>query len=154
MSALAFVTPESLLSSPSTAALQWPQLMPSTFSVFSVIVSLLSPLSSLELQEPLYGGGELLYLLVSIFAVLDGLPDAVLDVVLEQYGADLLQRRDDAGDLGEYVYAVGLLIPHPLHAAHLALYPPEAVLEELPVPGLYVAVGGPLRLASLRRVHH
>src|ERR687894_2754990 len=149
MSALAFVTPESLLSSPSTAALQWPQLMPSTFSVFSVIVSLLSPLSSLELQEPLYGGGELLYLLVSIFAVLDGLPDAVLDVVLEQYGADLLQRRDDAGDLGEDVHAVGLLVHHPLHAAHLTLYPLEAVLAGLLVPGLFVAGGLTPPLASL-----
>src|SRR3712207_5195238 len=62
--------------------------------------------------------------------------------------------RSDAGDLGEDVYAVGLLVHHPLHAAHLALYPPEAVLEELFVPCFYVAVGGYLRLALPGRIHH
>src|SRR5919112_5927739 len=141
MSALASLTPESLFSSPSTAALQWPQLMPSTFSVFSVIVCLLS----LDPEEPLDGGGELFYLLVCVLALLDGLPDAVLDVVLEQYGAHLLQGRDDAGDLGENVYAVSLLVHHPLHAPHLALDPPEAVLEQRLVLRLYVAVDGPWR---------
>ena len=57
--------------------------------------------------------------------------DAVLDVVLEQDGANLLQRRDDAGDLGQDVHAVGFLVYHPLHASHLALDPLEAVLEQL-----------------------
>jgi hypothetical protein len=32
-----------LFNAPSTAALQWPQLMSGTLNVFSVIVSLLSP---------------------------------------------------------------------------------------------------------------
>src|SRR5918994_807611 len=81
-------------------------------------------LSSLYPEEPLDGGGELLYLLVSVLALLYGRPDAVLYVVLEQDGADLLQRRDDAGDLGQDVDAVGLLVHHPLHAADLALDPP------------------------------
>src|SRR5687768_17183412 len=74
-------------------------------------------------QEALDGGGQLLYLLAWVLALLYGRPDAVLYVVLEQYGADLLQRRDDAGDLGEDVDAVGLLLDHPLHAADLALDP-------------------------------
>src|ERR671916_895457 len=102
-----------------------------------------SSLLSLNPQEPLDGGRELFYLLVCVLALLDGLPDAVLDVVLEQDGAHLLQGRDDAGDLGEDVYAVGLLVHHPLHAPHLALYPPETVLEQLLVLRLYVTVGGP-----------
>ena len=72
-----------------------------------------------------------------------GLPDAVLDVVLEEDGAHLLQRRDDTGYLGEDVYAVGLLVHHPLQTPHLALDPPEPVLEQLFVLGLYVAVGDP-----------
>src|SRR5215207_7340685 len=51
-SAFEYSTPESLFSSPSTAALQWPQLMSGTFNVFSVIIS------------PLLDDGELFYLLV------------------------------------------------------------------------------------------
>src|SRR5215208_4463345 len=82
-SAFEYFTPESLFSSPSTAALQWPQLMAGTFNVFSVIIS-----------------------------------------------------------------------PIP----HLALDPPESILEQLFVLGLHVAVGGSLRgsrsLASLYRGHH
>src|SRR5215218_282852 len=79
--------------------------------------------TTLHPQEALDGGGELLYLLVSVLAFLYGLPDAVLDVVLEQYGANLLKRRDDAGNLGEDIHAVGLFVHHPLHAPHLALDP-------------------------------
>src|SRR5215207_10012816 len=98
--------------------------------------------TALHSQEALDGGGELLYLLVGVLAFLYGLPDAVLDVVLEQDGANLLERRDDAGDLGEDLQAVGLLVHHPLHAPHLAFDPLEAVLEQLFVSGLYVTVGG------------
>src|SRR5215208_529923 len=95
----------------------------------------------LDPQEALDGGGELFYLLVSFQpALLYRLPDAVLDVVLEEYGAYFLQSRDDARDLGEDVHAVGLLVHHPLHAPNLAFDPPEAVLEQLFVPGLYVTV--------------
>src|SRR5215218_9240553 len=99
--------------------------------------------TALHPQEALDGGGELLYLLVGVLAFLYGLPDAVLDVVLEQDGAHLLKRRDDAGNLGEDVHAVGLLVHHPLHAPHLTLDPLEAVLDQLFVSGLYVAVGAP-----------
>src|SRR5215212_1555744 len=80
-------------------------------------------------QEPLNGGGELLDLLVRFQSpLLEGLTDAVLDVVLEQDGAYLLQGRDDARDLGQHVHAVGFLVDHSLHAPHLALYTLEAVL--------------------------
>src|SRR5918999_4385427 len=97
--------------------------------------------TTLDPQEALDGGGELLDLLVCVLAFLYRRPDAVLDVVLEQDGAHLLQRRDDAGDLGEHVHAVGLLVHHPLHPADLAFDAPEPVLEELLVLRLYVAVG-------------
>src|ERR671916_2512802 len=104
-----------------------------------------SSLLSLNPQEPLDGGRELFYLLVCVLVLLDGRPDAVLDVVLEQNGTHLLQGRDDAGDLGEDVHAVGLLVHHPLHAPNLTLDPPEAVLEQILVFSLYVAVGSSLR---------
>src|SRR3712207_2367951 len=131
--------------------------MSGTFNVFSVIYSLLSiGRRFLNPEEPLDGGGEFFYLLLGVLAVLDGLPHAVLDVVLQEYGAHLLQGCDDAGDLGEDVYAVGFLVHHPLHPPHLALDPPEAVLKQLLVLSLYVAVGGTGRrpLVSLRRVYH
>src|SRR5918995_4474201 len=99
--------------------------------------------TTLHPQEALDGGGELLYLLVCVLALLYGLPDAVLDVILEQYGANLLKRRDDAGDLSQDVDAVGFLVHHPLHAPHLALDPLEAILEQLFVSRLYIAVRGP-----------
>jgi hypothetical protein len=71
-----------------------------------------SCLLSLNPQEPLDGGGELFDLLVGLHpALLDRLADAVLDVVLEQDGADLLKGRDDARDLGENVDAIGLFPP-------------------------------------------
>src|SRR5215217_3654460 len=107
--------------------------------------------TALHPQEALDGGGELLYLLVGVLAFLYGLPDAVLDVVLEQDGANLLKRRDDAGNLGEDGHAVGLLVHHPLHAPHLALYPLEVVLEQLllrlcytplPYKSMHVYCGG------------
>src|SRR3712207_6061060 len=106
-------------------------------------------------QEELDGGGELLDLLVGVLALLYRRPDAVLDVVLEEDGAHLLERRNDAGDLGEDVHAIGLLVHHPLYPADLAFDPPEAVLEELLVLRLYVAVHGFLLrlLVSLGRVH-
>src|SRR5215218_5034374 len=93
-------------------------------------------------QEPLDGGGELFYLLVGLLPMFYGLPNAVFDVVLEQDGAHLLQGRNHTGDLGEDIYTVGLLVHHPLHAPHLALDPPDPILEQLFVLGLYVAVGG------------
>src|SRR5215211_7729788 len=80
----------------------------------------------------------------------------MLDMVLEHYRANLLEGRDDAGDLGEDIYAVGLLIHHPLHAPHLTLDPPEAVLELFFILGLYVTVGGSFRggcLATVWRGH-
>src|SRR5918997_4968944 len=116
-------TPLSLFSSPSTAALQWPQLISGTLNVASVICR--PPF--LDLQKPLDGGGQFLYLLVGVLAFLDGLADAVLYVVLQEDGAGFLQGRDNARDLGENVHAVGLLVHHPLHAPHLPLYAPEAV---------------------------
>src|SRR5215208_1424606 len=145
-SAFEYSTPEILFSSHSTAVLQWPQCMFGTLNVFSVIITPFFWMThSLNSQEPLHGGGEFFYLLVSLLAVLHGPPHAVLDVVLEHYRANLLQGRDDAGDLGEDIYAVGLLIHHPLHAPHLTLDPPEAVLELFFILGLYVTVGGSLR---------
>src|SRR5918994_774384 len=89
----------------------------------------------LNLQEPLDGRGELFYLLVSFqSALLDGLPDAVLDVVLKQDGAHLLKGRDDAPDLGENVYAVAFLVHHALHTAHVAG-------DERQIAGLHGDVG-------------
>src|SRR5215216_1567847 len=133
--------------------------MSGTLNVFTVIITPFFWMThSLNSQEPLDGGGEFFYLLVGLLAVLHGPPHAVLDVVLEHYRAHLLQGRNHTGDLGEDIYAVGLLIHHPLHAPNLTLDPPETLLEKLFVPGLYVAVGGSLRgsrpLASLCRVHH
>src|ERR687897_199417 len=113
----------------------------------------------LNLQEPLDGRGELFYLLVSFqSALLDRLPDAVLDVVLEQDGADLLRGGDDAPDLGKDVHAVRLLVHHTLYAAHLFLYPLEAAVQQLLVLSLDVAVGrvffgGDPLSAILGRVH-
>src|SRR5215213_1238772 len=122
------------------------------------ILSILRNDERLNSQEPLDGGGELFYLLVGILPMLCGLPDAVFDMVLEEYGAYLLQGRNHTGDLGQDVYAVGVLVHHPLYAPHLALDPSESILEQLFVLGLYVAVGGSLcgsrPLASLCRVHH
>src|SRR5215208_4949439 len=132
-------TPESLFSSPSTAALQWPQLMSGTLKVVSSITPL-----SLDFQQPLDGGGELLDLLVGALALLDRFPDAVLDVIVQQEEPYLLGGGDYAPDLGEDVYAVGLLVHHPLHAPHLSLDPPQAVLELLLVLRLDVAVDGVL----------
>src|SRR5215218_2500656 len=96
-------------------------------------------------QKPLYSGGEFLDLHIGVLAVLHGPPHAVLDVVLEHYRANLLERRHDAGDLGEDIYAVGFFVDHPLHAPNLALYPPETLLEQLLVLGLYVAMSCSLR---------
>src|SRR5918998_4572338 len=139
-------TPLSLFSSPSTAALQWPQLISGTLNVASVICR--PPF--LDLQKPLDGGGQFLYLLVGVLAFLDGLADAVLYVVLQEDGASFLQGRDYARDLGENVHTVGLLVHHPLHAPHLPLYAPEAVLNLLFFLRLNVAVGGsPNALCSL-----
>src|SRR5215217_379816 len=145
-SAFEYSTPEILFSSLSTAVLQWPQCMSGTLNVFSVIITPFFWMThSLNSQEPLDGGGEFFYLLVGPLAALHGLPHAVLDVVLEHYRTNFLHGRDDAGDLGEDIYAVALLIHHPLHAPHLTLDPPETLLEQLFVPGLYVTVGGSLR---------
>src|SRR5215216_298228 len=131
--------------------------MSGTLNVFTVIITPFFWMThSLNSQEPLDGGGEFFYLLVGLLAMLHGLPHAVLDVVLEHYRANLLQGRDDAGDLGEDIYAVSLLVHHPLHAPNLTLDPPDTLLEQLFVPGLYVTVGGSLRggcLANLCRVH-
>src|SRR5215210_633566 len=83
-------------------------------------------------KEPLDGGGELFDLLVRFqSALLDGLPDAVLDVVLEQDGRHLLGGRDDAPYLGEDVHAVRLFFYHALYSANLPLYPLETVLQLL-----------------------
>src|SRR5215208_3596034 len=145
-SALAICTPESLLSSPSTAALQWLQCMSGTLNVLTVIITPFFWMThSLNSQEPLHGGGEFFYLLVGLLAVLHGPPHAVLDVVLEHYRANFLQGRNDARDLGEDVYAVGLLVHHPLHAPNLTLDPPETLLEQLLVLRLYVAMSCSLR---------
>src|SRR5215212_11931210 len=131
--------------------------MSGTLNVLTVIITPFFWMThSLNSQEPLDGGGEFFYLLVGPLAALHGLPHAVLDVVLEHYRTNFLHGRDDAGDLGEDIYAVGLLIHHPLHAPNLTLDPPETLLEQLFVPGLYVTVGGSLRgdcLATLCRVH-
>src|SRR3712207_941412 len=113
--------------------------MSGTFNVFSTITSPFFGRRFLHPQEPLDGSGEFLYLLVGVLTVLDGLPDAVLDVVLQNDSPHLFQRRDDAGDLGQDVHAVDLLVHHSLYAPHLALYPPEAVLKLLLVLRLYVA---------------
>src|ERR671938_162165 len=61
----------------------------------------------LDPQKPFDGRGQLLYLLVGAFAVLDGLPDAALDVVLQQEERDLFGGTDDARKLGEDIHAVG-----------------------------------------------
>jgi hypothetical protein len=66
--------------------------------------------ASLHPQEPLDGSCEFFDLLVSTLAVLDGLADAVLDMVSEKDSRNLLRGGDDAADLGEDVYAVSLLV--------------------------------------------
>src|SRR5215213_2848766 len=112
----------------------------------------------LNSEEPFDGGAQLLDLLVCFqSALLDGLPDAVLDVVLQQDGADLLQGRDDARDLGEDVHTVRFLVHHALYAPHLTFYSLQTILKQRLVLGLYVAVGGSLRggrhVATVCRVH-
>src|SRR5215218_5129504 len=99
--------------------------------------------ASLYPQEPLDGGDQLPYLLVGFQPILlDGLADAVLDVVLQEDGADLFGGRDDAADLGEYVYAVRLFLDHPLQTPYLPLDAPEACEDLLLIPLLDVAVRG------------
>ena len=114
--------------------------------------SILAPLSLdfLNPQEPLDGGRQLFYLPVGVFALLYGLPDAVLDVILEQDRSDPLKGRDDAAYLGENVHAIRLFVHHPLQAAHLPLDAPETVLQLLLISGLDVAV---LRLTDLFSRH-
>ena len=61
-------------------------------------------------------------------------------VVPEDHRGDLLRGGYEAGDLGEYVYAVGFFVHHPLHAPYLALYPLQAVLQLVFVIRFYVSV--------------
>ena len=58
------------------------------------------------------------------------------DVVLEEPGADLLERGLDRGDLGEDVDAVAVLLDHPLDAAHLSLDAVQAPGQRLLVLGV------------------
>ena len=51
----------------------------------------------------------------------DGVGDAVPQVLVEQGDGHALERLGRRGDLGEDVDAVGVLVDHPLEAAHLAL---------------------------------
>ena len=55
--------------------------------------------------------------------------DAVLSVVVEQPKRHLVERGLDGGDLSDDLDAVALVINHPLHAANLALDPPEALQQ-------------------------
>ncbi len=48
---------------------------------------------ALDPQEPLHGDAQLRHLLVGLLPVLDGLPDAVLDVVFVQDERDLSEAE-------------------------------------------------------------
>ena len=52
---------------------------------------------------------------------LDGVGDAVAQVVVEQLHGDALQRLGGGGHLGEHVDAVRVVLDHPLQPADLAL---------------------------------
>src|SRR5215469_3913036 len=63
--------------------------------------------------------------LVSTLA--DGIRDARAEVIFEQPERDRLQRAGHRGDLGEHVYAVDVLLDHPLQPPDLALDPAQTV---------------------------
>jgi len=60
-------------------------------------------------------------------ALLDGLGDAVPEMIFQQAECDRLQRPGHRGDLGEDLDAVDVLFHHALEAADLALDPPQAL---------------------------
>jgi hypothetical protein len=66
--------------------------------------------------------------------------DAVVRVLVEQAGRDLVERRLDRRDLREDVDAVAVLVDRPLDAAVLALDAAQALVELVLRRG--VAAGG------------
>src|SRR5215212_4235543 len=108
--------------------------------------------SSLYPQEPCHCGCKLVDLLVGLPRFLGRLTDAVLNVVPEQEDPSLLNRGDDASNLGKDVDAVGFLVHHPLHAPHLSLDPLEAVPNRLLVLRLDVPAAG--HVLDRRRCRH
>src|SRR6478735_8747704 len=120
-------TPGSADSSPLTAELQWPHVMPATvISVWTVSVIVVSSdgmdgggsaadesCDRLGRLADLLGGG--------LVGLAGGVHDAVGDVVLEQSQADGLQRLGDRADLGQDVDAVGVAVDHLLHPTDLPL---------------------------------
>jgi hypothetical protein len=62
--------------------------------------------------------------------------DAVVQVLVEQFDADALQRLADCGDLGEHVDAVGVVLDHPRQPADLAFDAAEPGEELLLVFGI------------------
>jgi LmbE family N-acetylglucosaminyl deacetylase len=60
-------------------------------------------------------------------------------VVLEQQQADLVGRRREGLDLLQQIQAIGLFVNQPLQPTGLALDPPQAVEQLLPILGVRVA---------------
>src|SRR5918993_280604 len=110
-----------------------------TFSTADFVIAA----SLVQLDEALHRLLELPHLLLCLRAVFEGLANAVVHVVLQYQRGHPLGGRYVAAYLREHVHAVGLILDHPLHPAHLALYAPEAVLELLLVALSYVAVCPP-----------
>ena len=78
----------------------------------------------------------------------DGVRQAAVDVVLEHQHPHLVRGRGLASTCWRTVQAVGLVLDQPLEAARLALDPPQAVEELLPVAGVAVAEVGGVRIGS------
>src|SRR4051794_2133118 len=124
-------TPGSDDSSPLTAALQWPHVMPATVIsvwVLWVIGCLLGRMvggrwfGRSAAHQACDGLGRLAHLRGCRFVGLAGrVDDAVRDVIFEQAEADRLQGLRDGADLGQDVDAVGVGVDHLLHAADLPL---------------------------------
>src|SRR5450759_927287 len=61
-----------------------------------------------------------------VATVLDGLRDAVVQVLVQQGQCHRLQRLGGSGDLGQHVDAVRVLLDHAVHAPNLTLDPAQS----------------------------